>query len=392
MLLLFTGLASCTRYAILYAGSKEFYNYRHQADIFTIYGKLLERGFTTNNIALYAYDDIVSDPENPFQGQVFHTIDHKTNVHPGSAAINFKGDRVTAESFYNGITSVPTTSDDYLFIYYNNHGGAGFLGTPSEDTFIEADKLAKSFDKAASSNLYKQCLFLIEACYAGSVGEVLNAPNLATITASNSKESSHAAIFDEEIGVWLTNEFTSNFINLIDESPKMSVGELYNQLYALTSESHALYYGDESIQKVPLSNFIGEPSKNVVPRRSFIPNSKPVNQRKATDMTLDFLTRHAKPFVRAKARIQILLRKTQTEKLETVLDSLVKYVDPKNYEKIMNDTDAKITENYFMIFNIFTEKFGKINPDDYGRLSVIRALAATHSKDEIIQGITAVLI
>lgn len=77
-------------HAVLYAGSNTFWNYRHQADIFTIYNQLLVRGFTTDNIQLYAFDDIATEPENPFTGQVFHSIDHKINVYQGSDAINVK--------------------------------------------------------------------------------------------------------------------------------------------------------------------------------------------------------------------------------------------------------------------------------------------------------------
>ena len=72
------GLAFSAQFAILYAGSCTFRNYRHQADIYTIYNQLLARGFTPENIGLYAYDDIATDPRNPFIGQVFHSIDHKT--------------------------------------------------------------------------------------------------------------------------------------------------------------------------------------------------------------------------------------------------------------------------------------------------------------------------
>lgn len=70
---------------------------------------------------------------------------------------------------------------------------------------------------------------------------------------------------------------------------------------------------------------------------------------------------------------------------------LIKYVDPKNYEKIMNDKQSKITPNYYQILKVFSQGYGKINPDDYGRLEVLVSLAATHSKAEIVQGIYAIL-
>lgn len=114
--LLLSALASCSQYVLLYAGSNTYTNYRHQADIFTIYHQILARGFDKSQISLYAYDDIATDPSNPFQGQLFHTLDHKTNVYPGSDAINVKGDKVTAQAFTDAISNLPTTSEDYVFI------------------------------------------------------------------------------------------------------------------------------------------------------------------------------------------------------------------------------------------------------------------------------------
>lgn len=391
MFLYFVGFAFSAQFAVLYAGSNTIYNYRHQADIFTIYNQLLARGFTPKNIGLYAFDDIATDPANPFAGQIFHTIDHKTNVYPGSDAINVSYIDVTPQAFYDAVSKLPTTSDDYVFIYYDNHGGPGVLGTPDLLRDIKAAELAESFTKAADSNLYKQCLFIIEACYSGSVAEVFTAPNLATITAANAHESSYAAVYDEEIGTYLSNEFTNYFISYIDENPSTTVGELYQYLKENTERSHVCFFGDESIQSVSLSTFIGTPNKIL---------TKPVNKAKldavkprdATEKTLKFLSQHSKASIRARARLQLLSLKAQTERLEAVLDMLVKYVDPKNYEKIMNDQESKVTPNYFEILNVFTKRFGAINPDDLGRLSVLCSLAATHSKAEIVQGIFAVII
>ena len=72
------------------------------------------------------------------------------------------------------------------------------------------------------------------------------------------------------------------------------------------------------------------------------------------------------------------------------MDSLVKYIDPKNYEKIMNGTKSEISQNYFDILNLFVDKFGEINPDDYVRFTVIKELAANYPKDEIINAMNFV--
>lgn len=74
----------------------------------------MNRGFTSQNIAIYAYDDIATIQENPFRGQIFHSLDDKTNVYPGSAAINVKGNDFTSQVFNNAITSSPMICEDYV--------------------------------------------------------------------------------------------------------------------------------------------------------------------------------------------------------------------------------------------------------------------------------------
>ena len=148
MFLFLCTLVSCDRYAFLNAGSKGFYNYRHQADIFTIYEQLISRGFKSSQIAFYAYDDIVTMELNPYIGQIFHSIDHKVNVYPGISAFTLRGDDVTPQSFLDAISNLPTTSEDSVFIYYDNHGGPGVIEEPGTSLapFVLANQIAESFE------------------------------------------------------------------------------------------------------------------------------------------------------------------------------------------------------------------------------------------------------
>ena len=50
---------------------------------------------------------------------------------------------------------------------------------------------------------------------------------MAIITAANEEESSYAATYDEELGSFLSDEFSNAFISLIDENPSISIGELF---------------------------------------------------------------------------------------------------------------------------------------------------------------------
>ena len=71
-LLCILGIALADNYAVLVAGSNGFWNYRHQADVFHAYSTLKSKGFNTDNIITFAYDDIVNSNSNPFKGKVFN--------------------------------------------------------------------------------------------------------------------------------------------------------------------------------------------------------------------------------------------------------------------------------------------------------------------------------
>lgn len=65
---------------------------------------------------------------------------------------------------------------------------------------------------------------------------------MAVMAFANEDESSYA----EEIGTFLSNEFTNNFIALIDKNP--TVGEAYTTLKkSKHSNSYVCFYGDEPI-------------------------------------------------------------------------------------------------------------------------------------------------
>lgn len=89
----------------------------------------------------------------------------------------------------------------------------------------------------------------------------------------------------------LTNEFTNSFISIIDETPDIQVGGLYDQLVTLVTQSHATYYGDETIKTVEISNFFGLPNKKMT-LNSRAASKETISQREASEMALQFLTHH----------------------------------------------------------------------------------------------------
>lgn len=90
-------------WAVLVAGSYNYYNYRHQSDVFHAYQVLTKRGFSKNNIIVLAYDDIAKSSSNPFPGRVFNKPTYKepgVDVYEG-VEIDYKGLNVTPKVFMN---------------------------------------------------------------------------------------------------------------------------------------------------------------------------------------------------------------------------------------------------------------------------------------------------
>ena len=59
-------------WAVLIAGSSGYDNYRHQADTHHAMKILMRNGMPRDRIIHMAYDDIASDKNNPYQGQIFN--------------------------------------------------------------------------------------------------------------------------------------------------------------------------------------------------------------------------------------------------------------------------------------------------------------------------------
>ena len=73
---------NATIWAVLVAGSNEYYNYRHQADICHAFHVLKDHGIPESNIIVMMYDDIAHNEDNPTPGVILNQL-NGTNVYSG---------------------------------------------------------------------------------------------------------------------------------------------------------------------------------------------------------------------------------------------------------------------------------------------------------------------
>lgn len=158
--LVFLVACSCSNWAVLVAGSNTWFNYRHQADVFHAYQMLLKKGFDSEKIIVFAYDDIANNSRNPFPGKVFNK---PTYAEPGvdvykGVKIDYRGADVTPKLFLSVLEGnktavagrgsgkvLSTNPDDNVFMFFSDHGSPNLIAFPSE--YLYADQLLATFSK-----------------------------------------------------------------------------------------------------------------------------------------------------------------------------------------------------------------------------------------------------
>lgn len=87
----------------------------------------------------------------------------------------------------------------------------------------------------------------VESCFSGGViEECIGYPGMIFYTAANPDETSKADVFNTDLGVWMSNRFTSTLLESLTSKPEISMRDLYNRLFINTVGSHVMVYNAEN--------------------------------------------------------------------------------------------------------------------------------------------------
>ncbi|GMI89892.1 gamma vacuolar processing enzyme, asparaginyl endopeptidase 3, legumain gamma [Hibiscus trionum] len=277
------------RWAVLIAGSNGYENYRHQADICHAYQILRKGGLEDENIIVFMYDDIAFNVYNPRPGVVINKPNGE-DVYEGVPK-DYTGEDVNVNNFLaailgnkTGITGgsgkvVESSPNDYIFIYYADHGSTGILGMPSGD-YLTAQDLMNTLKQKHAAKSYKSMVIYVEACESGSMFEGIlpsDIDNIYVITAANANESSWAAYcpddfpsppsgFDTCLGdlfsiSWLEDSDIHDLRNETLEQ-QYQVVRRRTAVDDLDFSSHVMQYGNKGIGEDSVFNYIGTNPNN----------------------------------------------------------------------------------------------------------------------------------
>jgi ABC-type branched-subunit amino acid transport system substrate-binding protein len=255
------------KWALLVAASSGWLNYRHQADVLAMYQLLKQQGYDDGHIVLIAEDDIAFNAKNTSPGTVQVQIGG-ANVYR-SVEIDYKLSELQLEditAILNGERSerlphvIASASNDNVLLFWSGHGLPGEWRWKEEPQGVTAEFARTAFTRMSSAQRYRKLLCLIETCYSGSVAQACEGiPGLLFITAANASETSKADIFSDELGVWMSNRFTSTLLEQLNASPQISLRDLYYRLFINTVGSHVMVYNARdfgNIYKNTLEEFL----------------------------------------------------------------------------------------------------------------------------------------
>uniref|UniRef100_T1K7A7 legumain n=1 Tax=Tetranychus urticae TaxID=32264 RepID=T1K7A7_TETUR len=256
-------------HAVLVAGSHTFDEYHHQADVCHAYQVLRNHGVPAENIIVMMYDDIASDPLNPFPGKIFNAP-NGSDVYAGVSK-DYTGDEVTPENFIGvlkgdkalaakGKKVLTSGPNDHVFIYFVDHGGTGLVYFPS-DTLSSHD-LNEALVYMHENKMYGKLVFYLEACESGSMFENILPDNIniyATTAANSTEPSSPIYCDDPDIYPCLGDEFSVAWLENSDSQDltKETLEQQFQYVLKHTTLSHPQQFGQKSLASLEVGQFLG---------------------------------------------------------------------------------------------------------------------------------------
>jgi len=242
------------QYAVLVQGSNNWNNYRHQADVLSVYQMLRKSGYDDDHIILILDKALAYDSKNPEQG-VIRAQDDGGNLLSG-CTIDYDNADIAPTDVCNILLGVrtdrtpvvlPVDEGQNVLIFWSGHGrnragnGADELVWRNADTGqgMTAERMRQTVSLMQQQGSYRKMLIFTEPCYSESVILPLTGiPGVLAMSSSGTYEQSFADNWNSEFGVWLCDRFSRNLVTHLTESPTTTYRDLYLYCARHTLGSH----------------------------------------------------------------------------------------------------------------------------------------------------------
>lgn len=225
-------------WAVLVDTSRFWFNYRHVANVLSIYRSVKRLGIPDSQIILMVADDMACNPRNPRPAKVFNNANQHINVYGDDVEVDYRGYEVTVENFVRLLTGrtqnstarskqLLTDPGSNILIYLTGHGGDGFLKFQDSEE-ITSQELADAIEQMWQKQRYNEMFFMIDTCQAASMYEKFYSPNILSVASSLVGEDSLSHHVDPAIGVYIIDRYTYyalEFLEKVEPNSKKTMGE-----------------------------------------------------------------------------------------------------------------------------------------------------------------------
>ena len=242
------------QYAILVQGSNGWSNYRHQADVLSMYQLLRKNGYDDDHIIIIIDKALANDKKNTEAGIIraaddgpdllANTVIDYDNVALSPADISniLLGNKTAATPVV-----LPKDAGQNVLLFWSGHGhnrasnGADELAWCHADIGqgMTADLLQQTISQMQQQRLYRKMLILTEPCFSEAViTPLIGITGVLAMSSAGSYEQSFADNWSSSLGVWRCDRFSHNLITHLTASPSTTYRDLYLYCAHRTLGSH----------------------------------------------------------------------------------------------------------------------------------------------------------
>ncbi|EEH09726.1 GPI-anchor transamidase [Histoplasma capsulatum G186AR] len=232
-----------SNWAVLVSTSRFWFNYRHLANVLSLYRTVKRLGIPDSQIILMLPDDMACNPRNAFPGTVYNNADRALDLYGDNIEVDYRGYEVTVESFIRLLTDrldddVPRSkrlgsdAGSNVLVYMTGHGGDQFLKFQDSEE-IGAWDLADAFGQMWEKKRYRELLFMIDTCQANTMYTHFYSPNIIATGSSALSQSSYSHHADSDVGVAVIDRWTYYILEFLEtqvtnQNSKSTLGDLFD--------------------------------------------------------------------------------------------------------------------------------------------------------------------
>jgi len=248
------------QYAVLVQGSEGLKNYRHQADVLSMYQLLRKNGFDDDHIILIVDGALAQDNGNPEKGIIRTSMTGKdllggTDGLP-KAVIDYDAATLTPADIADILLGrqssklpvvLPRDNGNNVLFFWSGHGRSTSHGGSDEFEWRDAraghgftaSLMKQTANEMLTQGYCRKMLVVVEPCY----GEVVIRPlegiqGVLAISGAAANEQSWSDNWRDPGLFWMCDRFSQNFVNGFNANPDTNFRDLYLYCSQHTMGSH----------------------------------------------------------------------------------------------------------------------------------------------------------